>query len=228
MTRPWWALGASKLTFRRDAADKASRTAHRVLGLADLCKYAAGDLREMSARAMHYGQSRRSPRTVANGTRGPHRGQGRREMKRGVNSLRQALRPPTSPIHTHSRVSCHCPIAALPVLPRRTRRKTSPPFSPIWPDGSQQRKRSAMRWSFRGRTPEKRISATADNVRKAAANLGTSRAEPRKRLMALTILPPSPSLRLVEPVDTSVGWRCRWGEFVAAEGQMVSAPSVRG
>ena len=67
---------------------------------------------------MHYGQSRRSPRTVANGTRGPHRGQGRREMKRGVNSLRQALRPPTSPIHTHSRVSCHCPIAALPVLPR--------------------------------------------------------------------------------------------------------------
>ena len=138
---------------------------------------------------MHYGQSRRSPRTVANGTRGPHRGQGRREMKRGVNSLRQALRPPTSPIHTHSRVSCHCPIAGtLSRVTQTTRGKTSPPFSPIWPDGSQQRKRCARRWSFRGRTLEKGISATADNVRKAAANLGTSRAEPRKRLMALTIL----------------------------------------
>ena len=26
MIRPWWALGFSKLTFRRDVADKASRT----------------------------------------------------------------------------------------------------------------------------------------------------------------------------------------------------------
>ena len=76
----------------------------------------------MSARAMHYGQSRRSPRIVANGTRGPHRGQGRREMKRGVNSLRQALRPPTSPIHTHSRVSCHCPIDGSRCYPGATRR----------------------------------------------------------------------------------------------------------
>lgn len=40
----------------------------------------------------------------------------------------------------------------------------------------------------RPRTNTGDVSATADNVRKAAANLGTSRAEPRKRLMALTIL----------------------------------------
>jgi hypothetical protein len=141
---------------------------------------------------MHYGQSRRSPRTVAYGTRGAHRGQVRREMKRPVNSLRQALRPQTSPIRTHIRVSCHCPIDGniLSHVNQTTHGKTSTPFSPIWPDGSQQRKGSARRWSFRGRPLEKRISATADNVRKVAANLGTSRAEliTRYRLMALTIL----------------------------------------
>lgn len=180
----------------------------------------------MSARAMHYGQSRRSPRTVANGTRGPHRGQGRREMKRGVNSLRQALRPPTSPIHTHSRVSCRCPIAALPVLPR--------------PHAERPRHRSLLSGRMdlsKGRDVQC-DGASADEHRRRIGYRGQraqGRGEPgyqsrrtQKAAHGSYHSPPSPSLRLVEPVDTSVGWRCRWGELVAAEGQMVSAPSVRG
>ena len=63
----------------------------------------------------------------------------------------------------------------------------------------------------RPRTNTGDVSATADNVRKAAANLGTSRAEPRKRLMALTILRHHRHSVSWSRSDTSVGWRCRWG-----------------
>ena len=121
----------------------------------------------MSARAMYCGQSRRSPRTVANGTRGPHRGQGRREMKRGVNSLRQALRPQTSPIDTHSRGSCHCPIDRNQSLPMLTRRHAERPRHRSLLSGrmdlSKEEICKAMELPRTTYTPlEKGTSATAD------------------------------------------------------------------
>lgn len=165
---------------------------------------------------MYRGQCRRSPGSVANGTRGPHRGQGQREMKRGVNSLRQALRPQTSPIDTHSRGSCHCPIdrnQSLPMLTSRHAEDLATVLSYLagWISA---RKRSARRWSFRGRpsttTGEGDIGYRGPTCARPRRTWVPAAPNPERGSWLSPFSPPSPSLRLVEPVKTSVSWRCRW------------------